>query len=842
MKTIAVWLLIFVFSAGSSTFGQTAEDASNSGLNSTLDRAAELMDAGEHAEGFKVVHDYLESDARTDSEEVTARHFLNVWYQETGDFQSAIEELRILQGHATDPLEKSDLFEEMAFCYEELGDAEQAARYRKGSEIYYHMSHKSPPYRSNGPGWRVILDNWLVRFLPAAVSSQSWVLPTIYMGSGLLAWLLLSVLNLFTGRRQAREARGSTRRWVFASVVVAFMQIVPLLLLCILLAVTSKEVGLGSAFWATFITVPIVTLCLGNMLLPPARWLGSKEEMKEVGPNIDGFQEQLLASAATMQIAPPVVRIIPSFGVLEVQAFAGGLPQPSIAISDGTILRLEPKERDAIVAHEMGHIANGSLWWYPGVFSVCGLVTVLVSLKFSTWMAMAYGLAMYTGLFRIVSRYFEYSCDRLAGQAVGFAEMVNALRKTHATLIIKNTGWKSILAYSMATHPSVEERLSALHAHASEDQKPEVTWSEKTAHRRHVGSLIAAAAWGLTMVLCLIPPANSILATLQYVALMTVIFLPGFLLRSALREEVTQDINRRQVPGKSPGSWFWIVLLMCVGIWLGIASSKADFGTKLYEIFSGMFGLFLVLFLFFLFVQLLFGKRDVNSKIILAMHQKRWQDALDLGEKHSRQINTQVDTLHSLVLCRWLAGDRNKALYDLERLKKVFPAFKQSWITEACLRSELLEHKRVLELAREVMPDLKQDTMPHLLAARSLIHLGQLDEAEAELLVVEKLSPESPSLQIIRAKIASDKQQPELAWEFIKVAHELLPGDPGVLVTEAEVEIRFGSPEKAEQLLKQARILLDAAPFTLYDWRYYDVLEKLQRSQNGPICEAGEIG
>jgi Zn-dependent protease with chaperone function len=32
-------------------------------------------------------------------------------------------------------------------------------------------------------------------------------------------------------------------------------------------------------------------------------------------------------------------------------------------VTDGLISRLDDDERDAIVCHELGHVANGSLWF-----------------------------------------------------------------------------------------------------------------------------------------------------------------------------------------------------------------------------------------------------------------------------------------------------------------------------------------------------------------------------------------------------------------------------------------------------------------------------------------------
>ena len=77
-----------------------------------------------------------------------------------------------------------------------------------------------------------------------------------------------------------------------------------------------------------------------------------------------------------MNVPVPVVRLWPSnTGSQQAQAFAGCLPAPQLVVTDGILHRLSAVECDAVVAHELGHVANGSLWLLTAVIPVtrrCG--------------------------------------------------------------------------------------------------------------------------------------------------------------------------------------------------------------------------------------------------------------------------------------------------------------------------------------------------------------------------------------------------------------------------------------------------------------------------------------
>ena len=145
-----------------------------------------------------------------------------------------------------------------------------------------------------------------------------------------------------------------------------------------------------------------------------------------------------------------------------IEAYVGGLPQPSVVVMDGVLYRLSPAERDAILAHEMAHIANHSLWPLVAIFPVGCAFAVWANGAHEFYLTALLGVLFTMGLRRVVSRAFEADCDRRAARVVGFSPTISALYKVHAAHDLRNRGLGSVLAYACATHPSREVRLSLL--------------------------------------------------------------------------------------------------------------------------------------------------------------------------------------------------------------------------------------------------------------------------------------------------------------------------------------------------------------------------------------------
>src|SRR5262249_51940689 len=151
---------------------------------------------------------------------------------------------------------------------------------------------------------------------------------------------------------------------------------------------------------------------------------------KEKLPLVDDtpFLARVAELAGKMNVSNPVVRLWPSLtSSQQALACAGTIQAPQLVVTDGILRRLQPGQRDAIVAHELAHLANGSLWLLAAVVPVSCALAIASSFFLPVAIALPLGFALLAGFRRFVSRPYEYDCDRRAARAIGFRETTAAL-------------------------------------------------------------------------------------------------------------------------------------------------------------------------------------------------------------------------------------------------------------------------------------------------------------------------------------------------------------------------------------------------------------------------------
>jgi heat shock protein HtpX len=222
---------------------------------------------------------------------------------------------------------------------------------------------------------------------------------------------------------------------------------------------------------------------------------GAKVVTPEQAPALHEMVERLCAMA---DLPKPRVAIIDTDVP---NAFATGRsPKHSaVAVTRGLWERLEPREVEGVIAHELSHIANRDVLvmtlagffamlagvitrfaMYAGLFGggrsrdsgpPVWLIVLLVSM-------VTYALSYI--LIRTISRYREYAADRGAAVLTGAPEyLMSALQKIAGTItqipqrdlrevqamnafFIIPTNWKAQFGELFHTHPPLEKRLAAL--------------------------------------------------------------------------------------------------------------------------------------------------------------------------------------------------------------------------------------------------------------------------------------------------------------------------------------------------------------------------------------------
>ncbi len=233
---------------------------------------------------------------------------------------------------------------------------------------------------------------------------------------------------------------------------------------------------------------------------------GAKVVTPEQAPELHAMVDRLCAMS---DLPKPKVAVIPS----EVpNAFATGRnPKHSaVAVTRGLWQRLEPREVEGVLAHELSHIGNRDV----AVMTIASFFSMVAS--FITQMAMWGGMfgggdrnreggapvfliVMLVSLLTYVlsyililalSRYREFAADRGAALLTGAPEqLMSALQKIASQMTripqrdlremsqmnafyIVPTNWKQSVGSLFLTHPPLEKRLARLAALAQEMGRP----------------------------------------------------------------------------------------------------------------------------------------------------------------------------------------------------------------------------------------------------------------------------------------------------------------------------------------------------------------------------------
>jgi heat shock protein HtpX len=236
---------------------------------------------------------------------------------------------------------------------------------------------------------------------------------------------------------------------------------------------------------------------------------GAKVVERDEAPQLHDMVERLCAMA---DLAKPKVAVIESDVP---NAFATGRNQKhaAVAVTTGLWNRLEPKEVEGVLAHELSHIANRDVL----VMTVASFFAMLAALltRFGLYSGMFGGFGggrdnnnnsvpvwliilvvsivtyfLSQILILAISRYREYAADRGSALITGAPEyLMSALQKIASGItqipqqdlrevegmnafFIIPTNWRSRAGELFQTHPPLEKRLAALGEIAREMGRP----------------------------------------------------------------------------------------------------------------------------------------------------------------------------------------------------------------------------------------------------------------------------------------------------------------------------------------------------------------------------------
>jgi heat shock protein HtpX len=230
---------------------------------------------------------------------------------------------------------------------------------------------------------------------------------------------------------------------------------------------------------------------------------GAKIVSREEAPDLHAIVERLCAMA---DLPKPRIAVIPTDVP---NAFATGRSpkHAAVAVTNGLWKRLEPQEIEAVLAHELSHIANRDVL----IMTVASFFAMLAALitrwglyfgmfggfggggnrnnnnggnQLPVWLivfvvaAITYAVSFV--LIRTISRYREYAADRGSALITGAPEnLMSALQKIASGItqipqkdlrevagmnafFIVPTNWRNQVGELFMDHPPLEKRLAAL--------------------------------------------------------------------------------------------------------------------------------------------------------------------------------------------------------------------------------------------------------------------------------------------------------------------------------------------------------------------------------------------
>ncbi len=248
--------------------------------------------------------------------------------------------------------------------------------------------------------------------------------------------------------------------------------------------------GMGGAF---------ISLMLSRVM---AKWLMG---VKIIDPETNNAEEKALLECVHKLADIAGLNYLPQVGIYhsnEVNAFATGPSQKRslVAVSSGLLNRMDKSDVEAILGHELSHVANGDMVTMTLLQGIVNAFVMFLARIIAFALSglgrdrqsssSSYGsFRMFTFIFEIVfmilgsmvvaafSRYREFRADKGGAVVAGKEKMISALKTLRIMQEIKDSRLKeapSLAAFKIstpakrgfltlfATHPSLEERIARL--------------------------------------------------------------------------------------------------------------------------------------------------------------------------------------------------------------------------------------------------------------------------------------------------------------------------------------------------------------------------------------------
>ena len=621
------------------------------------------------------------------------------------------------------------------------------------------------------------------------------------------AWVILWSLLHAQGVRTTREVDGSRIRLMTVSAALASFCLLPAIA-CELLGILNDP-HIEQLFILVMGTFSSVIFCF-QFLQPPIRIQGQQSLPLVDSPD---FLDRVARLAEAVGVKSPPVRLWPSTTDSQMAlAFAGSLSAPQLVVTDGILNRLETEETDAILAHELGHLANHTLWFLAPQMSIAATAACVIS-DWGVWPAAALGTLVFVGLQRITSRPLEFDCDRRAALAVNPQAMMRALEKIHVLHSIRGETWLRELCHATSTHPSLDCRNASLKRIAGLPLSAMEAVSTRRGERLGwlaIGVWLAAIIGGLWTLHGW--PASANVVSVVWIVLSQV---PMLLILRGTRKE-RQLHARRLVPTRrSRSTWIFAACFgLCVaGIFLPMEYFAENPIAPLISVVSVC-----LLFVTVGFALWRMASRSrLQHKILTAFTLGHYEDVVYAFDSAPRWFRQNPIFENTTAIALALVNRRAEALQRLEQLEQREPRFPAGLMTLIALDHDAGNDRRAEILAARLTEVLPEDPIGPFRQVFSLVHLGRLNEAREVLTTARSRIATAPLLDLAEAAVAIADNQPAKARELLEVCDRHLPGDGHLAVLWVEWALQQGDTAHAHTLLQRLETLAQSNRLAFLD-------------------------
>jgi Zn-dependent protease with chaperone function len=537
---------------------------------------------------------------------------------------------------------------------------------------------------------------------------------------------------------------------------------------------------------------------------------GVKQPFEHARPMEDPATEAALARVAQragLARTPGLLRLR-TLGSLPAYAWVAVPHHPTVILADGLVHRLDPEEREAILAHEVAHIATGSLWWLQLPLPVAATISMAALVWVDMWVAAGSTWALWALLARLLGRPTERTCDRRAGELTSPGAMISALRKVHAVHPVRDPGWRWTVAWALATHPPAQLRIHDL----GEDQGP-------VAQRLRRTSVAGFSLWGLAFLAVLstwtlLPGLSSVIIGLALASLGLGLQLsPRLAARSSLQRQ--RRLAPPGLPGHRVGRAGWLLFILgCASTWtdwLGWWTAAMMLGALVCLGLSSFLGR---------------GLSARRKRVLEAIRREDFEAAHRIGLAHPRALRRDPQLRYNTALASLAAGYTRDGMEGLEEVVRRAHELPIAALTLG--RMKLAEDpERSLELGRWLSVSLEGDPLGPLLQCAALRRLGRRAEALLAWELARTLDPEEPGVLIEAVELALDAGALEEAERWASQARERAPGELDLQLAELRLALVRGDHDRAHERLARIRAVLADHPLAFVDQRVAELEAQL---------------